>query len=311
MAGIQRAPTAAQPERECVKINSEERIEPPVSLPDRLLRAFGHLPIVPRGARVRLVNMWRPTDKAPDLRFEVPFFGMKYKGTLACEIDRQVFFFGAYEPEMLVVLGDLLARMDSPIVGDIGANVGHHSLYFSKLAAHVHSFEPWSKVRDRLDGHLHDNSIGNVTVHHVALGAEDETRIYYAPTGGNSGTGSFVSTHAPDRNRPAEPLAIVNGDRYLEQNGIEKLDLVKIDVEGWELFVLKGLAQTIDRCRPVVLFEQSRSTSIHLKDRSQLTMFRDYEIYAVGRRIEKLESSSLPIGNILLVPREKSRLLRG
>ena len=292
-----------------MNLDSEQRRASSVSVPDRLLRAFGHLPVIPKGIRYRVVNLCRPTDEAPDRHFEVSFFGLSYKGTLACEIDRRVFFFGAFEPEILDLIGGMLAKMDSPIVADIGANVGHHSIYFSKFAKQVHSFEPWSKVSAQLDGHLRDNDIRNVCLHRVALGAEDESRIYYAPEGGNSGTGSFVATHARDRNQPSDPLPIVNGDRYLERNGIERLDLLKIDVEGWEWFVLLGLAKTIKRCRPVVLFEYSQSTSVSLLNRSQLTMFVDYKLFLVEKRLKEISGEAIPLGILLFVPREKCKLL--
>ncbi len=283
---------------------------PSVSAFDRLLRAFGHIPVLPKGVRVRGVNLFRRTDEVPDRRFAVPFFGMIYKGSLACEIDKQVFFFGAYERELLDLCGNLLSGMESPVVADIGANVGHHSLYFSRYASHVHSFEPWQKVREQIARHMSDNGIRNITIHPLALGAEDESRIYYAPTGGNSGTGSFVPTHARDRNRPAGELRIAEGDRYFASNGIDKLDLIKIDVEGWEWFVLLGLRKTIARLRPLVLFEHSRSTQIHLRERSGLNIFSDYELYSVKKQIEHVETGTLPLGNLLLVPAEKQHLLR-
>jgi len=255
--------------------------------------------------------MFRHPDRTPGRRFSVPFYGLTYKGSLATYIDWNVFFFGAYEPETLDLFRRILVTMDSPIVADVGANVGHHSLYMSQFAGQVHSFEPWSRVRNQILGHLKDNNIHNVKVHGVALGSQNESKTYFAPEGGNTGTGSFLSTHATDRNRPSEQLKIVNGDEYFSQNGIDKLDLLKIDVEGWEWFVLLGLAETIKRCRPVVVFEYSTSTKDSLHGRSQLNILPEYKVFAVGKDIYPVEGEELPEGNLLLVPAEKTNLLKG
>jgi FkbM family methyltransferase len=283
---------------------------PPVSFSDSILRTVGHCRLLPFGIRYRVVNIFRSTDRVPDRRFSVPFFGLTYKGSLACDIDRRVFFFGAYEPEILNFFRRVLVKMDSPVVADIGANVGHHSLYLSKFAGQVHSFEPWSKVSDQLLRHLKDNNIRNVKVHKVALGSMNETKLYYAPEGGNSGTGSFLSSHATDRNRPSAQLPVVNGDDYFQENGISRLDLLKIDVEGWEWFVLLGLVKTIQRCRPIVVFEYSASTKRSLQGRSQLNIFPEYKVFSLGSRIQSIDGEMLSIGNILLMPAEKVDLLR-
>ncbi len=281
---------------------------------DYLLRAVAHVRFVPRGIRYRLVQRLRNADRNPDRRFSVRFFGLTYNGSLACRLDSFVFFLGSHEPEILLLFHKLLAGMDSPVVADVGANVGHHSIYLSKLAAEVHSFEPWKHVRDQLLSKLSDNNIRNVRVHAVGLGNQNETKLYYAPQGGNSGAGSFLSAHESARNRPSERLPIVIGDEYLQQNGIDKLDFIKIDVEGWEWFVLLGLVRTIKRCRPVVLFEFWASTKMNLRSRSQLmTIFPEYELFHVGGKIKFLarneiklvRGEALPGGNLLLIPAEK------
>jgi FkbM family methyltransferase len=280
---------------------------------DYFLRAVAQLRFLPRGIRYRLVQWLRNPDRTPDRRFSVRFFGLTYKGSLANGIDSRVFFFGSYEPEILLLFHKILTGMDSPVVADVGANVGHHSLYLSKLAAQVHSFEPWPNVRTQLLKKLDDNNVRNVKVHAVGLGNQNETKLYYAPEGGNPGTGSFLPTHESARNRPSEHLPIAIGDQYLQQNGIHKLDFIKIDVEGWEWYVLLGLAGTIKRYRPVVLFEYWVSTKMSLRSRSQLDIFPEYELFQVGGKIKflgrneikQVQDEELPMGNLLLIPAEK------
>jgi FkbM family methyltransferase len=115
-------------------------------------------------------------------------------------------------------------------------------------------------VRSRIEEKIERNQLTNVTVHPVGIGERREWLPYYAPLGANTGTGSFDECHAVDRNRLFGKLELVNGDEYFEANGISKIDLIKIDAEGWEQYVLIGLRETLARCKPAVLLEISAST---------------------------------------------------
>jgi len=288
-----------------------------VSLSDYILRIVCHIPWRPFNIQARLLHRFRHPEKTPDRRFAVPFFGLTYSGSLASEVDRYVFFTGSYEPDTLNVFQKILAAMDSPVAVDVGAHVGHHTMFFSVFASHVHSFEPFQTVREELLRHLEENNISNVTVHSVALGDRDESRTLYAPKAWKIGAGSFLSSHAENLNQPVEDVRIVNGDSYFQKNGIAKVDLIKIDVEGWEWFVILGLAKTIERCRPVILFEYSEGTRQSLQGRSHLlNVFTDYKTFSVrysapGTRnpLEPIEGESLPLGNLILIPSETVSLL--
>ena len=77
-------------------------------------------------------------------------FGLNYKGNLSSFLDWSVFFYGAYEKEYLYFLRDLITDSTSTIFIDVGANIGHHSLFMSQYCKEVHSFEPNPNVRERL-----------------------------------------------------------------------------------------------------------------------------------------------------------------
>jgi FkbM family methyltransferase len=224
-------------------------------------RIIGHCDWIPMGARLRLANIIHNAESSPSVPFEVEFFGRLYPGNLNCFVDWHVYFFGAYEKPTLLFLRELMAsRSEHPIVLDVGANVGHHTLFFSKWAGHVHAFEPWGTVRQEIFRKIETNRLKNVSVHGVGLGDKRESLPYYAPLGANTGTGSFLSTHATDRNRPFGTLQLVNGDEYLRERKIVDVDLIKVDVEGWEMYVLWGLRDTLRRYRPIVFIEISDST---------------------------------------------------
>lgn len=223
------------------------------------LRLVSRSDRLPLNIRSRLVSVFCRPEYSCSLPFEVDFFGLKYPGDLSCYLDWNVYFFGAYEKATLFFLRDLLNQKRDAVFVDVGANVGQHTLFMSKWAR-VHAFEPWDAVRSSIVQKVECNKLTNITVHPFGLGEKSDRIPYYAPLGSNTGTGSFDKTHATDRNRLLGTLEVVNGDEYFAANGITSIDLMKIDAEGWEKFVLLGLRSTLERAKPTVFVEISKST---------------------------------------------------
>lgn len=224
------------------------------------LRLLSRSEWLPLGARHRLVSLFCRSEYCASLPFEIDFFGLRYPGDLSCCLDWSVYFFGAYEKATLFYLRDLLHDRGGEVFIDIGANVGQHTLFMSEYARVVHAFEPWDVVRRSIEEKVKRNTLTNIKIHPVGLGERHEWLPYYAPLGSNTGTGSFDKTHATDRNRPSGKLELVNGDEYFDANEIGNIDLIKIDAEGWEKFVLLGLRKTLARSKPTVFMEISEST---------------------------------------------------
>ena len=147
----------------------------------------------------------------------------------------------AYEKEELYLLRDLITGHPDPVFVDVGANIGQHSLYMAQHCHQVHAFEPYAAVRQRLVAGIELNKLDNIEIHPVAVGAQDEQLDFYAPKGGNTGTGSFLATHEAENNELVGQLQVVNGDAYIESLGLARIDAIKIDVEGFEKNVLLGL----------------------------------------------------------------------
>ena len=174
------------------------------------------------GIRDRILRIFCNPDRVKSYEFEIPFFGLKYRGNLACYLDWVVYFYGAYEEQELYLLRDLVKNIEDPLFIDVGANVGQHSIYMSKYCREVHSFEPYEPVRRLLDEKIQYNFINNIIVHNVALGEKNEYLEFFAPKGANTGTGSFISTHAMDNNESIGKLKVVNGDEYIIKLGLKK-----------------------------------------------------------------------------------------
>jgi FkbM family methyltransferase len=256
---------------------------PPVTL--NLLRIFGHQDWLAFGVRDRIIRYFVNPDTVEGKEFETDFFGLKYQGNLNTFIDWSVYFYGAYEKAILFLLKDIVKEKQNPIFIDVGANVGQHLLFMSRYCQEVHSFEPYDRVINILMSKLLFNKCSNIIVHNVGLGAKSEYLDFYAPVGRNIATGSFIEEHAKDNNIKLGKLEIVEGDLYISKLNLNKIDLIKIDVEGFEKYVLLGLRDTLEKYRPFVVMEYSNAT------RDSLTIQQLMEILPGGYSIKGISTN--------------------
>ncbi|HWK55127.1 MAG TPA: FkbM family methyltransferase [Hyphomicrobiales bacterium] len=213
---------------------------------------------------------------------------------------------GLYEKENLLLLLALLHRLHEPVVLDIGANVGNHSLAFATAAAQVHAFEPLPRLYRVLADNVARNHLHHVTAHHCALSDVEGSDTLYMTLDGNLGASSF------DRRSDQVEAVAVNkhvGDDYLRSIGVQKVDLVKIDVEAHELFVLRGLRATLARDLPVLTMEWNDPLSLErLRGSEELAFLQDhYEIRVLGSNYDRGYWQGRPLS---FLRRKLTRLLR-
>ena len=144
---------------------------------------------------------------------------------------------------------------DSVLI-DVGANTGTYSVFASKYAKVVHAFEPYPLILPRLRQLIEENSIGNIVVHPVGLGATELELPFTPPPDDNLGMASFVPGFVQGKGDQIK-LRIVPGDTYFPKAGITRVDFIKMDIEGYEKQALAGLQGMLRRYRPVVLMEVS------------------------------------------------------
>ena len=250
----------------------------------RLLRVLGHQHWIRRG-RDRLLRRLDNPEGHPRVPFTVDFFGRTYSGDLANFIDWSVYYYGCYARSEILLLGDLVRHLRAtgrPRITalDVGANVGHHMLFLSTVADHVIAVEPYAEVRAQTAGKIAANGLHNVTLLPVGFAAADAVLSFVPPAGENSGTGSF---HHPEGTAGTIPLRVRRGDDALAEIAAPRLDLVKIDVEGFERDVLAGLAGRLAADRPALLMELSTATRTAFASASGLqeALPPDYGLHAV------------------------------
>lgn len=159
-------------------------------------------------------------------------------------------YFGSYESRIVEVLKSFLKKGDTFI--DVGANVG----YLTAIAAgcvgisgQVHSFEPVPEYFEKLKSFADENSQYKIKTNQFALGIEEKAEKIYI--GGKSHIGN--NTFFPELLggiKAVETLdvSVIRLDKYIEERGINKIKIIKIDVEGFEFPVLLGLEKFFNKC---------------------------------------------------------------
>ena len=204
--------------------------------------------------------------------FELDFFGNRYRGDWSNNIDNHVYFYGAYEKHILFFMRDYFQRVGEPgVFVDVGANVGHHTLFMSQFAELVCAFEPYPLVRDKMEEKIRMNLLENVRIFPFGLGQRDESLPFYAPRETHLGTGTFVGKACQGAETAME-FPVRNGDKVIEEGAIGGIRLIKIDVEGFEREVLRGLSNTLRIQRPLIVFEVSREVNEAFSDITELEL---------------------------------------
>lgn len=158
---------------------------------------------------------------------------------------------GFYEAELLA---DMRSRLFFPECAvDVGAHVGNHTLYFSMmLGIKTIAFEPNAETLELLEENVRENGVESMCrICHAAVGASAGRARAIAASEDNSGMTRVESDASGD-------VPLIRLDDALKND--VRIDVIKIDVEGWELDVLRGAARVIETHRPLIYVEASDAT---------------------------------------------------
>ena len=181
----------------------------------------------------------------------------------ADSVGREIFRNGLYEEDLLLAIFDGVlehykAAFASSTALDVGANIGNHTLFLSQRFRQVIAFEPNPPAAMICEANVLLNGVANVHVIKRGLSDRDGSERFSVSDMQNLGGGCFGATAGNDTRSILLPLRC--GDRELEGLQVNgRIALIKVDVEGHELPVLRGLAATLREHSPFILFESNRT----------------------------------------------------
>lgn len=218
--------------------------------------------------------------------------GVKYSIDFTEAIDFNIFL-GGWEPKTLKFLHNNLRSGD--IVIEVGANVGAHTLVMSRIVGRtgrVYAFEPtdFAMLKLKRNVELNKEFSENITLlqNIVTNGELSLPRIGIRSSWKLDSESSSVYAEECSF---SEPVSI---DYFIDEYGIDKLSLIKIDTDGYDLKVLQGAQSALSVFRPVVFIELCQYTLMEQGDSVQgifnlLTNIGYTGYFEDGRKITSVE----------------------
>ncbi|MDO1448851.1 FkbM family methyltransferase [Rhodocytophaga aerolata] len=204
----------------------------------------------------RLKKRW-PVSGIVTLRFE----GTSFKAYAACDdhIINNLFYESTYEQRELKIISIL--SKSCKVILDIGANTGIYSIVASlnNPSLKIFAFEPHPQNYVRLQKNVSLNQPNSVVPVQSAVGNSTGTIDFYIPADDSITDISSVSKEFSESiyrmNFKKIAVDLVTVDEFLELRQEQKVDVIKIDVEGYEYEVILGAYNTIKQQKPIILCE--------------------------------------------------------
>lgn len=204
-------------------------------------------------------------------------------------IDSEIFYNGCFEPDTTMAIYKLCEK--GMTVLDIGANIGCHTFGFSKLVGSngkVIAFEPTSFAFKKLERNLQLNDADNVVLEKIALSNENRTNEEVSfrsswPLDHKNRSGIHPVDHGQMGLK--DIVSFVKLDDYVKQNNLNKVDIIKLDVDGFEYRIVQGALNTLKMHPPIIIMELVSYTHEEIGDSvfDLVTLLSDlgYSFYSI------------------------------
>lgn len=238
-----------------------------------------------------------------------------FAGNLSSFVDRRMYLFGGYEEQFLNTFLAFMPAGRRGVILDVGANAGTHSLAFSSFFAQVHAFEPNPALWSGFTRNMAINNLENVRLHKIGLGDQSTELPFYSIEKSNFGLGTCSPVEQYDL--PLKEIATVQvarGDDYLLEQGIGPIDAIKIDVQGFEPEVVRGLKGVMACDRPFVWVEVGGGTRTQVDTATSLQKLIPFasKVYKFSQETRGLnhtlrlrlcaEGAALEMGDYVVAP---------
>ncbi|MFD8967702.1 FkbM family methyltransferase [Streptomyces sp. NPDC059568] len=238
-----------------------------------------HSPVSPGKAALAAEYLNTQLRAHPRRRVVRARFGARFAVDTRDLIQRYLYMFGVWEPHMTRWLRGRLGPRDTFV--DVGANIGYYSVLASQLVGdggRVVAIEASPVFLQRLSQNVRLNELGNVRAVNGAVSDGRKTLTFVLASSANMGANSIVPYDGPAESTfeiEARPLGEI-----LDPVEISTARVIKIDVEGAEGSVVRGMKPMLDKLRPdaEITVEVTPERMAQLGDSAEelLTIMRDH-----------------------------------
>jgi len=176
-------------------------------------------------------------------------------------IENEFYWKGYQKSGFEVISRELWLKLSktAKVVFDVGANTGLYSLFsaLQSTTSYIYAFEPIKRNVDKLLYNANINQMKNIQVVEAAVSSEDGTTTIYQPATDVSTTSTLDADVAQSRELNLNPVEVktLRLDSFIDEHQIEQVDLIKIDVEGFEVPVFESMQSVLKKMRPTILAE--------------------------------------------------------
>ena len=221
-----------------------------------------------------------------------------------CHIENTLYWTGFYEKNTLI-LWSRIARL-SNVIMDVGANTGIFSLAAKSAnkKAQVYAFEPQNLVYKMLNKNIEINRFDIISRNFGLSDQERDVQLWV--TEGDNAPGASIN---PDLeywknipNKKTIPIEVRRGDNFLREQGIDQVDLIKMDVEGHEPYALEGLGQYLHSMPSPTLIVEILNESV-CAEIKRIVSINKYLFYFIDESLGLIKLNDLTfykMGNYLI-----------
>lgn len=178
------------------------------------------------------------------------------------------------------------------VVLDIGANFGYLSLVWAKSISKfgkVFSFEPNINVYNSFCKSIFKNNLNELIIPvYSAVGNQNcNIKLYL-----NNASSNIINS---ENSKEFNEVKMVTIDKYFQENNLKRCDLIKIDVDGIELDILKGSIKTLKKLRPIFIVETNNEMQI-------IDFFEKNDYKILDMKLKNYKRSSVIPLNIFCIP---------
>lgn len=228
-----------------------------------------------------------------------------------------------YEKNVSYWLEKILSYTQNKIYYDIGANYGYFCLKLAPKTRYVYAFEPVSQTNEILLRNIKRNKLNNIIVYKLGLSDKKTSAEInlYRSSGHNSLFLRDDLKADPNHLVGQQVIDLVTLDDLIQEEGLNPPDLIKIDIEGGELYALRGAREVIKKYLPVLVIEYLEIEETYQdagyvrKDLLAELESHNYVIYGIPADFTDLtiyplaKFDTIEITNIIALPRSMEELI--
>lgn len=196
-------------------------------------------------------------DQGRFLPVDVPWhYETLLRVVLSNDVSQQLYIAGCLEPNEMAFVDTFLKPGMKAV--DIGANEGCYSVLFAAKVGplgKVWSFEPSPREFAILKSNSINNPALNISLFPLALGNKNRTVFLRVAEGVHAGQNTLGNFSYPINELDPVGVSMRRLDDLMLEENPDRIDLIKLDVEGAEALVLEGAQKTLEKYRPVVMME--------------------------------------------------------